>query len=221
MRTPEDLRGRKYGDWLVTGIERVNRKSIWKCVCSCGTERLIFRGNLTLGRTTNCGCKQREKCSVRMSTHGESKTKLYGVWCAMRRRCYLETTADYKNYGARGITVCEDWRSDFEAFKHWALMNGYEEGLTIERLNVDLNYTPDNCSWVTRTVQNRNRRNTRNITIDGVTKPLPQWAEEYGINKGTLESRMVRGWSGKELLIKSLGRGSNGSTARTGGIENV
>jgi hypothetical protein len=215
MRIAENLIGQKFGCWSVTGREIKNRKTIWKCKCVCGTERLIVRCNLTRGQTTNCGCLQRLKTAERLKTHGESKTKLYGVWCAMRRRCYLKTTKDYKNYGARGIKVCDQWNEGYQSFKDWALQFGYVEGLTLERNDVNGDYTPDNCAWITKAEQAKNTRRSVMLTIEGETKPLTQWAEIHGMNKGTLGSRYrSRRWSMNEILIPSKGVGANGTTAR-------
>lgn len=220
-----DLTNSRFGSWIVMKFDPVLTEAkgltYWNCKCDCGTLRNIPSGNLRRNQTTNCGCLQKEKTRARMSTHGDSKTKLYGVWLAMRRRCYLPSCKDFPNWGGRGITVCSEWRNDFENFKKWALESGYNHGLTLERKDTDREYSPSNCTWATRTQQTRNRRITRRVTINGITKPLAQWAEEYGINRGTLDSRLNYGWTGKELLIRSKGRGANGLDARSGGIEHV
>jgi hypothetical protein len=219
-RKASDLTGQKIGHWNVQNRDH-SKASKWICICDCGVYRSIPRCNLTRGLTTNCGCKQKEKTRLRMMTHGKSKTKLYGVWLAMRRRCYLKSSSDYLNWGGRGIKVCDLWRYNYSEFEKWAYKSGYREGLTIERKDVNGNYSPQNCTWATRTQQVRNRTITKMLTINGVTKPLAQWAEEYGINKGTLSSRVGYGWQGEEVLIRSKGRGANGLNARNGRIERV
>lgn len=133
--------------------------------------------------------------------HGGTNTKLYGVWQAMKRRCYLKTTADYKNYGGRGITVTQDWIKDFVPFRDWALSNGYKEGLEIDRTNNNGNYEPSNCKWVTHTVNGANKRNNKYATINGETKTITQWALFSGINRKTIVSRIHYGWEDERLLL--------------------
>lgn len=114
----------------------------------------------------------------------------------MKARCYNESTGkDFVNYGARGITVCDDWKNSFEAFFAWAMQNGYKDGLTIERIDVDRGYSPSNCTFIPLEQQAVNRRNTL-LTVDGVTKPKQQWAAEHNLKLSTLSSRLNKlGWS--------------------------
>jgi hypothetical protein len=192
--------GAVFGRWTV--IEKAeDRKAV--CICECGNTKKVYRSNLTTGKSLSCGCLTKEVNSERMSTHGESNTKLYGVWLAMRRRCYLVTDGSYKNYGIRGIEVCEEWKTSFEPFRDWSLSHGYEEGLTIERMENDKNYTPENCSWVDRLTQGNNKRNNLNLTINGETHTSSQWSRSSKISRGTIESRIKRGWSGAKLLVPS------------------
>ena len=130
--------------------------------------------------------------NIRRAKHGGYKTKLYNVWQKMLRRCDSPNLKQYKDYGGRGISVCNDWK-DFVCFRDWAYTNGYSEGLTIERKNNDGNYCPTNCEWVTREIQQNNTRKNRFVTHNGITKTLSQWAKVSGINRNTLHSRMVRG----------------------------
>lgn len=132
--------------------------------------------------------------------HGESNTKLYGVWLAMRRRCYLESCADYKNYGERGVRVCDKWNDSYVSFRDWSIANGYKEGLEIDRIEVDGNYEPSNCRWITKLENARNKRSTIFITINGKTKTLQDWSEEYGLPYKTVRYRYRKGIRGKELL---------------------
>lgn len=139
----------------------------------------------------------------RMKTHGESNTKLYGVWLAMRRRCYLKTTKDYRNYGARGINVCQEWKKSFETFRDWSISNNYAEGLTIERKENDKDYSPDNCEWASREKQGNNKRNNLLLTINNETHTSSQWSSLSKLSRGTIESRIKRGWSDAKLLVPS------------------
>ena len=132
-----------------------------------------------------------------------SRKKLYGVWYTMHSRCYRENSISFKNYGARGITICEEWRNNFEKFYEWAIKNGYNESLSIDRIDNGKGYSPDNCRWATRKEQANNRRNTVYVTIDGITKTLTEWAEFAGLNKSTLKNRYCDGVRGVMLLHKS------------------
>lgn len=141
--------------------------------------------------------------SKRQKTHGASKgTKLYGVWCSIKSRCYNKNTAAYKDYGGRGIEMCKEWKDNFEPFMLWAMENGYEDGLSIDRVNNDFGYCPNNCRWVTDAAQASNRRSNRNYTINGETHCLTEWARLNGINPKTLFTRVYSGCNFEEALRK-------------------
>ena len=131
---------------------------------------------------------------------GRKGTRLYRIYNNMKTRCYNPNSESYKYYGARGVRICSEWLNDFSAFKDWALSHGYREDLTIERLDVNGDYTPDNCVWATYKVQANNMRSNHLVTIDGVTKNLTEWAEYYEINIKTVRDRLKRGWD----LISAL-----------------
>lgn len=131
---------------------------------------------------------------------GRKGTRLYNIYYRMKDRCYNPHSKSYKNYGGRGISICKEWLTDFSAFKTWALSHGYREDLTIERVDVNGNYTPDNCIWATLKVQGNNKRNNHRETIDGVTKNLSEWSELYGISVKTVRDRLLRGWDLKRAL---------------------
>lgn len=192
--------GSTFGRWTVIG-RPIDGKV--ECRCECGIVKMVHKSNLTTGKSSSCGCLTKEVGKERMSTHGESKTKLYGVWLAMRRRCYLKSTSDYKNYGGRGIHVCDEWKDSFEAFRSWSLSHGYKDGLTIDRRENDKSYSPDNCRWINRVAQGNNKRNNLWIMINGEKYTSAQWSRMVGISRGTIESRIKRGWSGEKLLAPS------------------
>lgn len=144
-----------------------------------------------------------------MATHGLSNTSIYKKWRHMKRRCSPKESTDkmYKNYGSRGITVCEEWKEDFVAFYNWAMANGYSEGLELDRKDNDKGYSPDNCRWITRHENQRCKRTAKYATINGVTKTGTEWAEEAGLPAHIVNERIKRGWSPEKLLLPSQGKG--------------
>ena len=138
-----DLTGRRFGKLVV--LERaeddINRNRMWLCQCDCGNRKIIGGRHLTSGRTKSCGCDQHTHCNLR---HGQRHTRLYTTWSDMKYRCDNPHATGFENYGGRGIAMCDEWR-DFENFYDWAMNNGYRDDLTIDRINNDGDYTPDNC----------------------------------------------------------------------------
>ena len=129
------------------------------------------------------------------TTHGKTGTRIHNEWRSMKRRCYSKEQKGYKDYGGRGITVCDEWLHDFQAFYDWAMANGYDDNLTLDRIDSNGNYEPSNCRWVSQKVQQNNRRNNHYITYNGKTQTAKQWAEELNINYSTIITRLNRGWS--------------------------
>ena len=168
------------------------------CKCECGNVVTVTNSRLVSGHTRSCGCILKEmKTNLQ---HGESYTRLHSVWSAMKNRCTNPNDPAYKHYGARGIRVCHRWL-DYKAFSRWAKSHGYADNLTIERIDVNGNYEPGNCRFVTKKEQAWNRRTSRIITYNGKTQCLEQWAKEIGISSGTLSSRINRQhWSIKHAL---------------------
>lgn len=134
-------------------------------------------------------------------THGKSDTRLYSIWCDMKRRCYNPKNKRYSRYGGRGISVCEEWKDDFQAFYEWAIDNGYDEHLTIDRINVNGNYEPSNCRWVTWKEQQRNTSRNRYITVNGETKTIAEWSEITGIKPDVIKDRLNKlHWTEEEAV---------------------
>lgn len=191
----EDLSGRRFG--RLTALHRdtsATGRSKWICICDCGAIVSVISSNLKRGSTKSCGCLQRELLSKRATTHGgwKEKDSLYEVWHGMKRRCYSKSDSHYKDYGARGIDICDEWREDYSKFREWAIENGYQKGLSIDRIDVNSGYSPGNCRWATSYVQQNNRRSCRYYTHDGETLTLKQWSKKLGINYQTLYSRITR-----------------------------
>lgn len=129
--------------------------------------------------------------------------RIYKAWCHIKDRCYNQNCKDYANYGERGITVCDEWINNSQAFYNWAINNGYESNLTLDRIDVNGNYSPDNCRWVDRKQQARNRRNTIYITYKGETMSLPDWCDRLNLRYDTIKRRYYRGWTVARMFNKN------------------
>lgn len=191
-----DLTGQKFG--RLTVIERAGsdkyKNAMWLCKCDCEKQaKCVVNGSyLRKGLSQSCGCYNRELNSERMKTHGESKTRLYKLWVGMKKRCYNQNCNSYKYYGAEGKAVCDEWKDSFQAFYDWSMSNGYQDNLTIERIDNSKGYSPDNCKWATMKEQSNNTRRNHLIEYKGKKQNLTQWAEELNINYDKLEARINR-----------------------------
>ena len=179
---------------------------LWLCECECGSgkEVIATTNSLRSNNTKSCGCLQKEaviKHNKKLSTHNKTNTRLFNIWRGMKLRCYNTKSKDYKNYGEIGITICEEWLNDFSEFYDWAINNDYSDELSIDRINVFGNYEPENCRWSTDKVQFNNKRTNKYITINGVTKTVSEWAEEYNIGSKTLLYRINNKWETDKLFI--------------------
>lgn len=196
--------GKRFGKLTVISESNKDKRGecFWICRCDCGNTKTVSGYKLRSGNTSSCGCLQKEirASGVLRRTHGMTKTRLYSAFYNMRSRCYYKKNLMYKNYGGRGIRVCEEWES-FESFKKWAFANGYEEGLTLERIDVNKNYCPENCKWIPVKDQYLNRTDSHKITAFGKTQTLKEWADEIGIKYDTLERRInAYGWPVEKAL---------------------
>lgn len=195
----KDETGKRYGRLTVVGKHHQDARKewYWLCECDCGNKAIVSGNKLRTGNTKSCGCLQEEHRREGFhKTHGKSETPLYIAWLNMRSRCYNPGNIMYSNYGGRGIAVCDEWRQSSEAFMRWAEANGYKDGLSIDRIDVNGNYEPNNCRWVTKKRQYLNRTDSHLITAFGKTQTIKEWADESGINYDTIERRInAYGWS--------------------------
>lgn len=203
MKKIIDLCGKKFNKLLVIEfVCRKNKHSYFKCKCDCGNESTVTSNNLRRNHTTSCGCdSSRNNIGQRSITHGLRKHPIYISWCAMINRCYWAGHNRSTHYMGKGIVICKEWRDDFMSFYDWSINNGWEHGLSIDRINNDGNYSPENCRWVTNKAQSRNRSTNLVLKIDGVSKIAIEWAEQVGVRPGTIYRRKKIGWSDKECVF--------------------
>lgn len=176
------------------------------CICNCENEIDVSIKSLLSGNTKSCGCLNKDLQMERNLKHGDgkrgNKTKLYNIWVEMRRRCNTTTCRSYKDYGGRGIQVCTEW-NNFMKFKQWAYISGYIEGLSIERIDVNGNYSPLNCTWIEKREQSKNRRTSHYIEYNGKIQTISDWSRDTGISRGTILKRLNKGLNLDEVFHKS------------------
>lgn len=196
MSKCKNLIGQKFGRLTVIGLsERQSRKTYWVCQCDCGNISEHRSDGLLNGSIKSCGCYKREISAENVSknhTHKQSGTRLYQIWQGLKGRCYDINDKRYERYGGRGITVCDEWKNDFTSFYRWAIDNGYDETLTIDRINNNGNYEPSNCRWATFKEQANNRSSNIHYKIGNVTKSLSEWCELFGLPSSTILARYSR-----------------------------
>lgn len=209
-----DLTGMKFGRLVVLrrDFECKKDETRWICKCDCGAVKSINGISLKTERTQSCGCLQAELASKRCRIYEDSDKRLHSIWRGMKERCFRKENISYPFYGGRGITVCKEWAKSFIAFRGWALKNGYAENLSIDRMDSNGNYCPENCRWVTAKQQSNNTRRNVFITYKGKTKTVSEWAEITGIKKETLADRKRRGWSDSDCIEIPVVKGNNQKT---------
>lgn len=229
MTKMRDYTGERYGkltvlEYVGTKRYRNGRATQWLCQCDCGNKTVVGSVSLKTGSTVSCGCHRRELSSKRMiernKTHGitigsEEDKRLYRLWAAIKRRCYYEKCVGYHNYGGRGVRMCDEWKNEAAKFVEWCKSHGYKKGLEIDRINNNGNYEPNNCQFISKVENEKKKRNTIWLTIDGISKVCADWnrimekpekyyiqriyrkmGEEYAIN--VIRNRLNE--LGKEIL---------------------
>lgn len=200
-----DITGKRYNKLVV--VKRVeNAKGgvpMWECVCDCGNTTVVRGANLKSGAVKSCGCLLKTTKST--LKHDMSNTLLYKKWAGMKSRCFTPSLPSYKNYGGRGISVCDEWKNSFEAFRDWALSNGYSDNLTIERIDPNGDYCPENCTWITLSEQARNRRSNYSFEYNGETRNLADWCRLLGIPYGVVHNRINKlKWSFERAISEPV-----------------
>jgi hypothetical protein len=195
-----DLTNETFGRWTVIGR---GPDKHWLCRCACGAEKPVFIGSLRSGRSAGCMACAAQRGNAR--THGGRGSRLYKIWEAMKRRCGSPACGHYARYGGRGIRVCAEWAESFDAFRAWAMANGYADHLTIERRNNDGHYEPSNCTWATQKEQARNQSTNRHVTYHGRLLTVGALAEEVGLPATALKQRLFKhGWPLERAVSEPL-----------------
>lgn len=194
MATSSDLRGQRF--FRLTAVEKCLLSGKWICDCECGNTIKTTSGNLRSGHTKSCGCLKREKAT----SHGHSQAPEYWAWASMIQRCINPNNDAYRDYGGRGISVCSRWKDSFSAFL--SDMGRRPSRLhSIDRIDNNKGYSPDNCRWATLREQSRNRRNTHWIEIDGERRVVSDWAAQKGLHYTTILHRLERGLSERDAVM--------------------
>lgn len=211
---PIDITGKKFNRLTAIRLHHIEKynhgtKHFWLYKCDCGNEVVLNKNNVSNGHTQSCGCFQREQTAKASSSHNLSRVRLYHIWNGIKARCYNKNNPAYKYYGGRGICICEKWKDDFKAFYDWSMNNGYKEEtrksnnyniLTIDRIDTNGNYCPENCRFVTAKEQSRNVRTNTLITYNNESRCLSEWAEIFGIDSELLRERLKRNWSFEKAI---------------------
>lgn len=206
----KDIAGQRFGRLIA--VEYLG-KSLWLCKCECGNKSSPNGRDLRNGITKSCGCLQRDIVGKRATKHGMAGTRIYKTWSNMKSRCNNPNATKYEIYGGKGIRVCKEWLN-FEGFYNWAIESGYRDDLSIDRIDGEKDYTPDNCRWTTYKVQGNNTSQNHPLTFKGKTQNISQWAEELELDSNTLNTRIMRGWDVEKALttptIQNLERDNKG-----------
>ena len=196
-----ELIGQRFGKLTVLKFAYIKSgNSFWICQCDCENTITTQGSSLKSGHTLSCGCYQKTAASIAKKTHGMTKTRLYRIYRHMKERCYSPSCRYYADYGGRRIHICNEWLDDFMNFYSWAINNGYSENLSIDRIDNNKGYFPNNCRWVTAQVQCNNRRSNIYLEYLGESKTLADWARMLGIKYSSLVGRWDKGIKAPEIF---------------------
>ena len=186
-----NLNGLRFGRLTVVGFSGLNkhRKATWNCLCDCGNSVIVVGASLKNGSTKSCGCYELETKQERNTTHGLRKHDLYKTWINIKSRCYNSNNSHYKYYGKKGIGMCDDWKNNFKSFYDWAINNGWKRGLSIERIDNNKQYEPQNCKWIDMSNQSQNRTTNHYVADkNGNVYTIAEISRKTNINAQTLYS---------------------------------
>jgi len=198
--------GERHGMLVCIGKDPDKDYRYYLYKCDCGNVKSIIQDNVKRGATISCGCylTANRKSGNCHRTYGFSHTRIDNIYRSMIARCHVPHGENYEKYGAKGITVCDEWRNDKQIFFEWAFTNGYAENLTIDRIDPTKGYSSENCRWVDYITQNNHRCSNRFETIDGATHTIAEWSRISGLSQSTIGNRLKRGWSPKDAVFKPL-----------------
>lgn len=198
----QDLIGQRFDRLIVLDTLSKNGRGYCRCKCDCGNVVTVRNDGLKSGKTHSCGCynRDRAKRGDNRRKHGLHETRLYRIWGAMKNRCNNPKQKEYQHYGGRGITVCDEWLHDFQAFYDWAMANGYKDGLTIDRIDNNKGYSPDNCRWATYEEQSNNKNNTIYISYNNEKHTIKEWENITGIPSKVIYWRIKHKWNTAKAL---------------------
>ena len=205
-----DLTGQRFG--RLTVLKRSSkictpngtRRVYWDCICDCGNPATVSSHELRSGKSKSCGCLQIERAHDANVTHGGRRTRLYNIWNNMKQRCINPHGTMFEYYGGRGIAVCPDWLASFSTFQHWALSAGYTDDLTLDRIDSDKDYCPENCRWIPMCEQSKNRRNIHQLTFNGKTMSVTEWGKITGFGYQVIKDRLLHGWTVERTLTEPI-----------------
>lgn len=194
MTKVKDLTGTRFGRLVVVELigKAANGKYQWKCKCDCGNYTIVKGNSLTTSHTKSCGCLEKETKREVNTTHGLRRHPLYGVWLNMKGRCYNSNNSHFKYYGGKGITVCNEWKNNFKLFYDWMINNGYEKGMSIDRIDNYLGYSPDNCRIIPFNKQSSNRTTNYAIMYEGLPYTIAELSKLLNVKSSTLYSKLRR-----------------------------
>lgn len=205
-----DITNMRFGRLVAKSFEYSDENNVhfWRCLCDCGNEIVVRKKDLHSGNTKSCGCYKNDICKQVNTTHGMGDTKIYRIWRGLKSRCYCNSQNSYKNYGARGITVCDGWKNSFESFYQWAIENGYREevvgkrqnNITIERIDNSKGYFPENCRWATAVEQANNRRTNTILYLNGEPDTIANWSRRLQMPYHYIQNWRKRGKTFEDIV---------------------